>query len=46
VVLKPEVVARVGILSDVPVWNHPIVLAILLLALGLEWFMERKIGYT
>ncbi len=44
--LKPEVVVRVGILSDQSLWDHPLVLLLLLGALGLEWFAERRLGYT
>jgi hypothetical protein len=43
---RPEVVARVGVSADEPLWNHPLVFLILLAVLGLEWFVERKIGYT
>jgi hypothetical protein len=46
IALRPDVVARVGIVSDDPEWNHPAVFFFLLIALGLEWFIERKIGYT
>jgi hypothetical protein len=44
--LKPEVVARVGVLSDRTLWDHPLVLLLLLGALGLEWLAERRLGYT
>ena len=44
--LKPEVVARVGTLTDRALWDHPLVLLLLLGALGLEWFVERRLGYT
>lgn len=44
--LKPEVVARVGTLTDRTLWDHPLVLLLLLGVLGLEWFAERRIGYT
>jgi hypothetical protein len=43
---RPEVVARVGVSADEPLWNHPLVFLALLAVLGLEWFVERKIGYT
>lgn len=43
---RPEVVARVGVSADEPLWNHPLVFLLLLAVLGLEWFVERKIGYT
>lgn len=44
--LRPEVVARVGILSDRTLWDHPLVLVVLLAVLGLEWLAERRLGYT
>jgi hypothetical protein len=44
--LRSEILARLGVGADEPVWNHPLVFAILLVALALEWFVERKIGYT
>ncbi|MBM4394502.1 MAG: hypothetical protein FJ087_02290 [Deltaproteobacteria bacterium] len=44
--LRPEVVATVGVHSEDPIWNHPAVFLILVLVLGLEWYVERKIGYT
>ena len=44
--LRSEVVARVGLQADEPLWNHPAVFLLLLLALALEWYAERKIGYT
>ncbi len=44
--LKPEVVARVGLLTDKPLWDHPLILLLLLGVLALEWYAERKIGYT
>ncbi len=43
---RPEVVAQVGVSAEEPLWNHPLVFLALLLVLGLEWFVERKIGYT
>jgi uncharacterized membrane protein len=43
---RPEVVARVGVSADEPLWNHPLVFLLLLAVLGLEWYVERKIGYT
>ena len=46
VALRPEVVARLAVQADRPVWNHPIVLLLLVLVLGVEWYIERKIGYT
>jgi hypothetical protein len=44
--LRSEILARLSVGAEEPVWNHPAVFLILLLALGLEWFVERKIGYT
>lgn len=44
--LKPEVVARLGVGAPDPLWNHPIAFVILLIVLALEWFIERKTGYT
>lgn len=44
--LRPEVVATVGVHAEEPIWNHPAVFLFLVLALGFEWFIERKIGYT
>lgn len=44
--LKPEVMARVGLLTDKTLWDHPLILVLLLGVLALEWYAERKIGYT
>jgi len=44
--IKPEVVVRVGVSADRPIWNHPLVFLVLLAVFGLEWYVERKIGYT
>lgn len=44
--VRPEVVVRVGVSADEPLWNHPLVFLLLLAVLGLEWYVERKIGYT
>lgn len=43
---RPEVVARVGASASEPLWNHPLVFLLLVAVLGLEWYVERKIGYT
>ena len=43
---RPEIVARVGVSADEPLWNLPIVFLVILGVLGLEWYVERKIGYT
>lgn len=44
--IRPEVTTTTGIISDVPIWSHPIFLILLILVLGIEWYMERKIEYT
>lgn len=46
VTITPETEVKLGGYSDEPIWNHPVVLIFMLIALGVEWFIERKIGYT
>jgi hypothetical protein len=41
--LKPEVVTTLAITKDTPLWDNPIVLIIILLALIGEWIAERKL---
>jgi uncharacterized membrane protein len=44
--LRPEVVARLGVFGEMPLWNHPVLLILLLAILAFEWYFERRIGYT
>lgn len=41
--LRPEVVARVGVSASEPLWNHPLILALLIIVLALEWMLERRL---
>ena len=44
--LRPEVRATVSTYMDEPIWNHPIFFLVMTLLLGVEWYIERKTGYT
>ncbi len=35
---------RTGARVEVPVWNHPSILLLVIILFGLEWYLERRIG--
>ncbi len=42
--LRGESAVRTGAHVQFPIWDHPSVLLLILTALGLEWYLERRLG--
>lgn len=41
---KGESSVRTGARVEFPIWDHPSLLLLILTALGLEWYLERRLG--
>jgi hypothetical protein len=41
-----EEAQQVGVSRVDPLWNHPLLWLLLVAILMIEWYLERKIGYT
>lgn len=41
---RGESSVRTGARAEFPIWDHPSVLLLILTALGLEWYLERRLG--
>ncbi len=41
---RGESAVRTGAHVEFPIWDHPSVLLLILTALGLEWYLERRLG--
>lgn len=41
---RGESAVRTGARVEFPIWDHPSVLLLILTALGLEWYLERRLG--
>lgn len=41
---RRDTAVRTGTRVEIPIWNHPSVLLMILAFLGLEWYLERRLG--